>query len=765
MDPLSVSASIAGLGSAAVMIGKRLKFLQSIPKARLEFCQLLNEMTALQAILFQINNTITLTQDPASSFPTDIPEAVLILQNKLNETISSIDALCDRFRGSSKGLDKEGHHKIPRARWAWEQRGLPKLREQVKDCRDYLSMSFGALNISQGYKHALLAVEHHRVIAESTSRITERLNTLEARTEERMTLIEQRIPTLPAQASHDSSLGGPASGAPVKSVQNIHPDSVSVNTMMYPTCSKDCACQCHMFSQMRSWRWLERFLGRLFISYSNSPCNNLSCRARSEWSIKLTYHFPTWVVFKAIYIDSSVESMNGLGAGLYIKIPRVIPDTAWIWFHIECGNLTEVQRLISSRSTYPTDINDNGMSILAYSVYMNKHSITTFLLDCGSDMYFEDKYGRSPILLAWIKKVRQVYDGPQRLFHPSFSSKISGSSLIHQAIYYSDRERLKEILLTTRAGLDDLDIFGFAPLHWAIKRSDWTSLLILLDHGANHNVHTSAGVTPLDLLSRHRVVPRDVYDLLVGHGLDLNSRNVYGHSALHYAALYSRDMTAWLLESGANANIRNCDGYTPFELICHNSAFKSHISDVVERNAYILLSYGADINTSVHRNHPLLWLANTSRCHNLFKTVFESGIDISVVSCHGRSVLHSLATFGELESYRYIRERFVKGIDPDALDHHGVSPWTCLLHRQQVRSDDLNPGSRKLTGLEVSEFEKLLQEMRERNWAAGLFLYSRKLVDCNAAHDENSTFSEPAESEWSTSDEEFFDAVEDLGTT
>ena len=116
-------------------------------------------MTALQALLFQINNTITLTQDPASSFSTDIPEAVLAFQNKLNAAISSIDALCDRFRSSSKGLDQEGYHRIPRARWAWEQRGLPKLREEVKDCRDYLLISFGALNITQGQvNHSLLVL-------------------------------------------------------------------------------------------------------------------------------------------------------------------------------------------------------------------------------------------------------------------------------------------------------------------------------------------------------------------------------------------------------------------------------------------------------------------------------------------------------------------------------------------------------------------------------------------------------------------------------
>ncbi|KAI5921944.1 ankyrin repeat-containing domain protein [Camillea tinctor] len=619
MDPLSISASVVGLGSATVMIGKRLEFLKSIPKARLEFCQLLNEMTALQALLFQINNSITLTQDPASSFSTEIPEAVLVFQNKLSTAISSIDALCDRFRSSSKGLDQEGYHRIPRARWAWEQRGLPKLREEVKDCRDYLLISFGALNITQGYKHALLAIEHYRGISESTFRITQRLNTLATNTEKSLVSIEQRISSLPPHTQHDSSLERPSIGFLVQSIRATPRSSVSFDTMLFPSCREDCACRCHMTSQIRSWPRLEHLIGRLSIHYNSSSCNSLSCHARSETAMKLTYHFPTWVMLRAIYLAASVESMAGSGAGLHVKIPRVISSDAWIWYYIVSGNLTEVQRQISSRLVYPTDIDDYGMSLLARSILEDQHEITSFLLQHDSDMYFEDRYRQSPVSMAWMRYLRSRYAGPQRLLHPGFYSKISSSSLIHRAIYHSDHVRLKEILLTSRIGLNELDVFGYTPLHWAVYRSDWTSLRILLDHGANHNVRDPTGGTLLNLVSLKPTVPKEVFDLLIRLEEDLNHRNVYGQSALHYAARSSENMTVWLLKSGADPNIRDWNGSTPLGSICHVGSSDAYDMDVLEKNITTLLSHGAEISTSIPKSHPLFSLVDSHKHLNLFR--------------------------------------------------------------------------------------------------------------------------------------------------
>ncbi|KAI5921945.1 hypothetical protein F4810DRAFT_675749 [Camillea tinctor] len=140
-------------------------------------------------------------------------------------------------------------------------------------------------------------------------------------------------------------------------------------------------------------------------------------------------------------------------------------------------------------------------------------------------------------------------------------------------------------------------------------------------------------------------------------------------------------------------------------------------------------------------------------------------INKTVVDCYGRSILHILALSGEFEGYVYIRGRHFKGLDPDAADNCGYSPWECLLWRQRATPENLMFGSRRLHELEVCEFEKLLQEIRERNWAAGLFLYSKKLSRPNqygTIEEENVALNEMSESDCSISDDEFFDAIDDL---
>ena len=55
-------------------------------------------------------------------------------------------------------------------------------------------------------------------------------------------------------------------------------------------------------------------------------------------------------------------------------------------------------------------------------------------------------------------------------------------------------------------------------------------------------------------------------------GLDVNSRNIVGWTALHYAAHYDHSLIAQVLleHPGININVRSSDGRTPLQLACHH---------------------------------------------------------------------------------------------------------------------------------------------------------------------------------------------------
>ena len=71
--------------------------------------------------------------------------------------------------------------------------------------------------------------------------------------------------------------------------------------------------------------------------------------------------------------------------------------------------------------------------------------------------------------------------------------------------------------------------------------------------------------TPLHWAARTGA--KDVAELLLVKGAEVNARDDRGNTALHLAALYNRDEFAQLLVTkGADADVANTDGKTPLDL-------------------------------------------------------------------------------------------------------------------------------------------------------------------------------------------------------
>lgn len=76
-------------------------------------------------------------------------------------------------------------------------------------------------------------------------------------------------------------------------------------------------------------------------------------------------------------------------------------------------------------------------------------------------------------------------------------------------------------------------------------------------------------------------------------GIDVNAQNFYGHSALHFAAMYDlknialHDIANLLIQSGANINLQDCEGNTPI----HHAIIKLN-SDLTA----LLLEKGANLS-------------------------------------------------------------------------------------------------------------------------------------------------------------------------
>lgn len=88
-----------------------------------------------------------------------------------------------------------------------------------------------------------------------------------------------------------------------------------------------------------------------------------------------------------------------------------------------------------------------------------------------------------------------------------------------------------------------------SSLHYAARQNSLEILSLLLSRGAEVNITSAAGLTPLHFAARFKIAERsgeeergeEVVDpgiaMLVEHGAEINKKDKFGLTALHYASM------------------------------------------------------------------------------------------------------------------------------------------------------------------------------------------------------------------------------------
>jgi ankyrin repeat protein len=150
----------------------------------------------------------------------------------------------------------------------------------------------------------------------------------------------------------------------------------------------------------------------------------------------------------------------------------------------------------------------------------------------------------------------------------------NGNTPLHIAVLYRRAENLDEVL-KVNPNVDEINAEGYAPLHLAVMWSNNEKAIELLFlEGADVNILDPMGKNALLVsIGSHQI---GYIKLLVSTGIDINSQNNYGNTALHYPIFnvlknkmylpYSKEIVKNLVEEGADPNVKNKDGKTPMDL-------------------------------------------------------------------------------------------------------------------------------------------------------------------------------------------------------
>merc|ERR1712029_50259 len=134
------------------------------------------------------------------------------------------------------------------------------------------------------------------------------------------------------------------------------------------------------------------------------------------------------------------------------------------------------------------------------------------------------------------------------------------------------------------------------PLHQACLKCHYTSVELLLDHGANVNVKDKVNATPLHIALREGVMGSKIAKLLIEKGAKVNViGGIMERTPLHQACTNGNEATIQLLlDHGANVNVEDNENITPLHVALRERVIGSDRN--CSRIAKLLIEKGANVN-------------------------------------------------------------------------------------------------------------------------------------------------------------------------
>ncbi|KAI1408719.1 ankyrin [Hypoxylon sp. FL1857] len=747
MDPLSIAASIITLVQATAGIAKGVRFLRSIGQIPLEFAELVNELSTLQAVAEQVRAGLKDYEDQSLDKGSDDgltgldPSILISLKTDLFHIVDELDALCGRLTKPTRQSQIPGQpckEHVSTLRWQKEKNRIAKLKQKAQSTRGYLSLCFSVINSSQLRRQARITVDIKEVVCTSAQDIS-LLRGNESIHQENRTLLEAIHGSI--NQLNDSLLNGDqvlTLNQPVNDlgVGNVHSETMAnqPNTapMVYfqasliQECPSFCACNCHRPSQSRSPDWLRSRIGSLFLQYNAVPllrrprCDVTTCRLKSNSSFRLNYAFPRWLLARQVEFAISWSSITGAGSSLHLAIPRVT-NLGEAFFAIRRSDIRWLRVNVAKKLIFPTDVNEDGESLLCCALQSCRFEIAQFLVEQGSNINSRDRLGRTAAIVAQ-SLFYEFHDSskPWRSFLYNLSmcherDKAAFSSKIHRAILFGN-EPLSTVITQNLDYIDSFDRCGCSPLHWAVIRGDVAAVEALLRAGAKPNNPSVLRGTPLlqAVSRRHNSIAR----LLLDAGADPNPAHPYATSKPIYFTFGNPEMLRLLLDHGAHVTCNFGSGpWTPLDYAAaaQYTPYRSSDRPFLKESLDCLINAGIDIN-----NRSGAWLTPvTSALQNgndiLLDLLIEAGARLDIVDADGWGVMHVAANSARLECIEVLRRAKISRIDPNMPDMFGETPLDILAWRTSKPDDELRPGEKRITDEEFWAFKQLVEEIQQRN--------------------------------------------------
>jgi len=297
---------------------------------------------------------------------------------------------------------------------------------------------------------------------------------------------------------------------------------------------------------------------------------------------------------------------------------------------VENGNKDVVELLIANGADVNAKRNTRSRkasTALHDAVDAARGDIVELLIAHGADVNTRTDLGITPLYIA----ERNGYTEIAELLLKHGAKEISPS--LFGAFTYVDIDQI-QVLIAQGADVNAKNNSGQTLLHLACRTGNKEVAVLLIDKGADVDAETELGWTPLhdaSTLGNH-----DIVKLLIDKGADVNANRAQSPAfpraaffvipnakdnirvtPLYLATLYGgKNVIELLISKGADVNARNEIGQTAL----HRAA-KSKSKDVVE----LLISKGADVDVKDNKGRTALDLAEESKRTEIVELLKKHG--------------------------------------------------------------------------------------------------------------------------------------------
>lgn len=249
---------------------------------------------------------------------------------------------------------------------------------------------------------------------------------------------------------------------------------------------------------------------------------------------------------------------------------------------------------------------------------------------------------------------------------PGDHSEIWDFTYLHSLVVGIHHSDLDSTLLNPRYRnlLDTPDAYGRTPLFWAALRGDLSKVTALLAAGADHSKTDLERRLPLHAAIQSGSVR--CVEILLRRGSSVHARDNYGNTALQIAT-FSDDNEAMLEAlylAGASVNATERYGTS----VLASAACLNH-----PKSANWLIQKGADIESlDVVGYSPLLEAIRYCNAE-VAEALLRHGARVDVKTNGGRTVLHVLASTGNLAGTNVLLQFPLPGLSTEIRDSKGMT--------------------------------------------------------------------------------------------